>query len=115
MQPARYTLNIWKGATFYKRLTYKDGGVDDNPKDLTGFTGTLTIKDVPGGSELLALTSPTDIVFGGVAGTIDVTIASSVTSALDWTQGVYELFITSPSPESRTDIILSGPVVVRDI
>lgn len=116
LEPAKYALRLWRGATYTKRLTLLEGELGSAPKNLTGYSSTCTIKNAAGGAVLLTLNSPADIVLGGLAGTLDLTISSTVTSGLAWTKGVYELFITSPvAAGSVTDILLFGSVTVRDI
>lgn len=112
MEPAHYKLHIYKGATFFKRFTYLSGALGSNPKDLSAYTGVWTIKDAPGGAVLATYTGSPNIIFGGLAGTIDLVIPAVNTGSITYTSGIFEFLITG---SGRTDPLLFGPVVVQDI
>lgn len=111
--PESFKLTFWKGATYTKRLFLLTADLGSAPRDLTGYSGLWNIKDKAGGTTLATYTSPTNITFGGGAGTIDILVPDTATALFTWQHGVYEFFITSPG--SVTEIILFGPVVVKDI
>lgn len=112
--PDKLNFTIWQGATFRTRLTlYTDAGV--TLRDLTGYTGSLIIRDRPKSTTtLLALSSPGDIIFGGAAGTIDIVISATATAALAWTVGYYDLTITAPGP-GDTDALIYGAFAVKGV
>jgi hypothetical protein len=86
------------------------------PVDLTSYTAKLSVMDRTGGTVLFTLNSPTDIVLDNTAKTITVTINAAVTAALAWTQGVYELELSSGASPAVVTVILSGDITVeRDI
>lgn len=64
------------------------------PVDLTGYTATMTIKDVVGGTTLLTLTEASGITLGTTDGVIDLLISGAVTGAWTWTTAVYDLDLT---------------------
>lgn len=104
LEPARKNFTIYKNATFYKRVFFKVEGALQN---LTGGSAELVIKNEPGGTTLLTLSSSTEgIALGGAAGTIDIEIPKATTATLTWEVGTYELRYTSTDP--RTDVILLG-------
>lgn len=107
--PARFNFTIYPGATFYKRIFYELEGA---LVDLSEHKVTLWIKDQPSGTTLLKLDSISNVEqvkLGGINGTIDLTITEGETSALTWSQGVYELFVTDETlVPDRTDVILRG-------
>lgn len=115
MRPDKYTLYFWKGASFYQRFTFLEGGTGSDPRDLTNYTGVWTVKDQAGGSVLGTYTDPANITFGGLAGTIDLGLSAATTAALTYTNAVYELLVTAPGVGGRTDPLLFGPVIVSDI
>lgn len=113
--PARYKLTIWKGATFRKRLTVLQGDRDSAPKDLTGYTGIMTVWDKPEGSVLFTLSTQNGrIAINAQPGTVDLIISADDTSALNWKEGHYDIKITAPNG-GDTDAILFGQIVVRSI
>lgn len=114
LQPAQYDLTIWRNGTFRKRFYYLTGGQGSTPKDLTGHTAKLTIRDRQGGATIYSLsTEDGRIILGGTAGTIELIVPLSDASALDWRGGVYVLTITAPNGD--TDPLLTGRIVVRGV
>lgn len=61
--------------------------------DLTGYTASMQIRPFPAGPILFD--ASTDIVLGGTAGTITVTIPAASTATFTWFTGVYDLILTS--------------------
>lgn len=113
LQPAKHNFHIWKGATFQKRVTYFEDAARTQPKNLTGYTADLTIRDAPDGTPLLTLTHLSGLTLGGAAGTIHITIDAATTAALPWTAGVYDLLVTSPG--GQADALLWGAFGVRGV
>jgi hypothetical protein len=103
--PASKNFTIYEGSTFYTRIFYE---VEDVLQPLTGYLAELIIKDEPDGEVLLTLKSLENqgIVIDDEEATIDITIEANETTELDWTTGVYHLFLTND--EGRTDLILRG-------
>lgn len=90
---------------------YRSGGalVYYTPKNLTGFTARMTIRDRIGGTVLAELTSAdSEILINTANFTITVVIAPAVTAAFAWTKGVYDLEMVSPS--GTVTRILSGNI-----
>jgi hypothetical protein len=92
---------------------YTSGGYlqYNTPKDLAGYIARMTIRDKVGGTELIHLVSPTDIVVDNATKTITVTIAAAVTAGFTWTKGVYDLELESPTGEVTA--LLYGKVTVK--
>lgn len=84
------------------------------PVDLAGFSAELQIRSTALAADpaLLTLASPADIVLDNTGKTITLTIAASVTAALAFASGVYELELTSGS--GVVTRLLYGTVVVED-
>ena len=62
------------------------------PKNLAGWTARMDIRDaIDDTTTLVSLTSPSDIVIDTATAEIQVIIAASVTAALDFDEGVYDL------------------------
>jgi hypothetical protein len=111
VNPARYTFKVWRGATFRKVLELLDE--NDQPKDLTGYTGIMSVRQsINANVDLLTLTNGNGgITFGGTDGTIELFIDDSVTDTLTFPTAYFDLKITAPSTD--TDIILFGSVTVQ--
>lgn len=113
MLPAKKNHKIWSGATFRYEFQYftVTNGIK-SPKNLTGYTGSLTIDDLVTDANLLTLTDTSGgIIFGGTSGLVTILIPSSVTSALTWEQGKYQLLVTGPG-SGDTDPLLYGRFTV---
>lgn len=114
--PASKHFKIWKGSTFYYRFQYLQNN-SSTPIDLTGYTGTLIIKNLADTQTYLIITDVTQqglgstrellgaagmgsvsangsLAFGGVNGTVDITILAGATSGFTWTTGHYELLVS---------------------
>lgn len=112
-----YNLCINQGATFTKVFTWLAGtccgqgtaGAQPQPVDLTGYTAAMQIRAYPLSSTILFDASG-DLVLGGTAGTITLSIAASVTETFTWWNGVYDLLLTSPA--GVVTRLLQGSVTV---
>lgn len=100
MPASQLDLTIEQGVTLDWLFTWYDSsGV---LKDLTGYTAALKIRRTAGSSDTLASwTSPAEITLGGVAGTVRVLVTATVTAALDFIRGVYDLELTTGSTVIR--------------
>jgi hypothetical protein len=95
------TLTVYRGATFTYQLTYVD---DTGPVDLSGASAALTIRKLATATDDLASwsTATGEIVMGGTAGTITVTVNATDTEVLDLaTDAVWDLVVTIGSTVSR--------------
>lgn len=94
MAAAKLKLAINQGATFAKRLTWLAGSTPV-AVDLTGCTARMQVREAVD-SPTAACTLTTEnggITLGGIAGTIDILIAATVTAAFAFTEAVYDLEI----------------------
>lgn len=89
--PGDYDLTIYVGATFSRRVVWKDGA--GALVDLTGYTARMQIRSsVRNPDVLVALTTENSgITLGGTAGTIDLLLTSTQTGAITARAGVYDL------------------------
>lgn len=67
----------------------------NTPVDLTGYSARMSIKDKIGGTELMSLTSASEIDVDAVGATITINITATVTASLGWKKGVYDLELIS--------------------
>jgi hypothetical protein len=96
-KPAKLKFTIYQGATFRKRLIWRDSaGVAIN---LTGCTARMHIRAKQAdATPLLTLTTENSrITLGGIAGTTDLFISDDDTTAITWTAGVWDLEIEHPA------------------
>ena len=96
MAAAEYSFEIEQGASFYKRVAWKDSaGV---PVDLTSYTARMQVRQsVASPVVLFELTTENGrIVLGGSAGTIELRITAEDTAAIAWRRGKYDLELVAP-------------------
>ena len=102
---------IEQGATFGQVLTLKDSaGAVIN---LSGYSsGLMQLRENPDASTIVLDISTTNgrMVFGGVAGTITITVSASDTAALTAADGVFDLEITTGSVVTR---LIEGTYSIR--
>jgi len=101
---ASIDITIYQGETFDRTFTYNTGTLASyTPVDLTGYTARMQIRERLEDSTTIAelTTENSKIVLGGVAGTIQLLLTDTETSAIT-TNGVYDL-----------ELISGGGVVTR--
>lgn len=98
MTPFKVKLTIYQGATFRWSATLKSGS-PAVVTDLTGYTARMQVRaDITSAEALLDLTTENGgIVLGDAAGTIDLFVSAADTTAIDWTDGVYDLELIAPN------------------
>jgi hypothetical protein len=88
IEPATHNVNAWQGATYKLNMTYS---LDGSPVDLTGYTAKMRVGNTgPDSPLVLNLNSGTEIVLGGAAGTIAVTVTDAVMAGVDAGHYLYE-------------------------
>lgn len=105
-----YNFIIEQGATTQFRIDYKDS--NNNPVDLTGYTGRMQIRNAPKGSVRYAnLTNTLDFCGTGLdftpeidgtiqplsSGSIEVVISAASSSAFTFDQAYYDLELVTTS------------------
>ena len=118
MNPGIYNLLILQYATYAMTFVWSTqvfGGavLSNNPVDLTGYTAVLQIRPYVLSATLLYDASG-DIVLGGPAGTIALTIPDTVTGGFTWSAGVYDLLLISPQGVG-TRLVEGGVTVVPGV
>ena len=111
-------LTIYRGSTFRKRWTWKTG-TPAAPVDLTGCTARMQIRsEVDSDTALVDLTTENGgIVLGGAAGTIDLYLSHTATTAITWESAVYDLEIIFANGDVQRKIagaVIVSPEVTRD-
>lgn len=94
VKPAKVNLKIYRGASFYKLVTWKQGD-PLTPVDLTGCTARMQVRrSIDSDVVLKTFTTENDtIVLGGEDGTIRYAIMDAEETADFDTDGVYDLEI----------------------
>lgn len=120
MSAGKYNFIIEQGATTNFEIQYKDSS--NNPIDLTDYNGRMSIKSAIGGTDYINLSSSlgpcgTGLNFSGsngttppTSGSIGIYISAVSSSALDFTEGVYDLEIYSGSNCEYVIRLLEGKV-----
>lgn len=115
-----YDLCINQGSTYARIILWLQGspcgsapvGGGANPVDLTGYTATLQIRAFPLAPTVL-YDATSDIILGGIEGTITLTIPASASENFTWWQGVYDLLLTSAG--GQVTRLLQGAVSVAPV
>lgn len=117
--PTFYNLAINQGATYSRVFIWLQdnscscelpvGADGPPPVDLTGYTAAMQIRAYALSPTMLYDAS-SDIVLGGLLGTITLTIDATDTEGFTWWQGVYDLLMTSAG--GQVTRLLSGTVQV---
>jgi hypothetical protein len=109
MVAARHNLIIEQGATFMYDVLYRENG---EVVDLTGYTSQMHIrKSLTDPNFVIELTTENNrISIDGSIGKISLYISAADTRLLNFETGVYDLEITSPSPNSRVTRLMEGSV-----
>ena len=115
-QPGALNICIYQNATLSLVFVWTAGscccatGSVPQPVDLTGYTVEMQIKPYAGASAPLYYDATSNIVLGGIAGTIALTIPASTTGGFTWASGVYDLILTSA--QGFATPLLAGTVTV---
>ncbi len=104
---AKYNLVCDQATTFTFQFVVKN---DETPWNLTGYTGTLTVRPFLGSTTttLLATTANSKMVFNDSAGRVTVTFNSTETNITP-NRYVYDLVLDSGATETR---LLEGKFIV---
>lgn len=109
---AKYNLVCDQATTFNFQFQVQNNiaGVA-TPWNLTGYTGTMTVRPFVGANTttVVASTANGRMVFDNANGRVTVTIAASVTEAIDAGRYAYDLVLDSGSTVTR---ILEGKFIV---
>lgn len=95
MAAATYDFEIEQGATRIVPLVWKDSS--GNPVNLTGASARMQVRRSAADTEVLLemSTSNSRISVAALEGKINLIFSASVTAALKWRRGQYDLEVTS--------------------
>ena len=122
--PGTYNLQIYQGQTYQQIIVWTAGpglsGATPNqtpavgstpiPVDLTGYTATMQFRAYQNPNAPLYYDASGDIILGGAAGTISLSIPSSATENFTWFSAFYDLFLTSSQGVETP--LLAGAVTI---
>ena len=108
MIPAEYTLRIYEGAEFGKRMQLQaDAG---GSIDLTGATVSMQIRQTP--SAVTSKDWSSYITLDGANGVFTIDVPSSQTTDFEYQKGVYDIEIVTSG--GKTHKLLYGEVRIVD-
>lgn len=108
--PYEYDLKIKQGADWSLTLTVSDA--NDNPKNLTGYTAKMQIREDFDSPVLLTLTNTSGITITAATGQVGVVLTAAQTTALPYTKLRYDIYISS-SGGATTTYLLEGYIELR--
>jgi hypothetical protein len=105
---AKYNLVCDQATTFNFQFQIKN---DSTPWDLTGYSGTMTVRPFVGASTttVVASTANGAMVLTALTGRINVTLSAATTGAIAAGRYSYDLVLTSGATVTR---ILEGKFIV---
>ena len=105
---AKYNLVCDQATTFNFQFQIKN---DSTPWDLTGYSGTMTVRPFVGATTttVVASTANGAMVLTALTGRINVTLSAAVTGAISAGRYSYDLVLTSGATVTR---ILEGKFIV---
>ena len=109
MAAGKYNFTIEAGTDWEPTLWLEEE--DETPKDLTDYTAKLHIREKIEGPLIKELKTGAGITITGPEGKIQLAMTESETSALQITNGVYDLELSSPTPVKVTRL-LEGDITV---
>ena len=118
MAAATHNFSIESGSDFTITFQYLD--INELPVDLTGYCVTFLMKPLEGSGlaeGFASVNSSTSLITSGWTllvneSNITFSLNSVKTSAIQWTSGVYDLYITENSTPSRKYRIATGTITI---
>lgn len=106
-----YNISIHQGESWTMTLTVKDE--NGTAKNITGYSGKMQIRDMPGGTvyEELATTPGSGMTINGAYGEVELNLSAAETAALNLRNGVYDIYIKSGS--DTVTYLLKGALTVH--
>lgn len=95
MAAATYDFDIEQGATLLKPIVWKDS--TGSPVNLTGYTAKMQVRQSVSSSDVLLEMSTVNgrISITPLTGTITLIFSATLTAAITWSRGKYDLELTS--------------------
>ena len=109
---AKYNLVCDHNTTFNFQFQVQNNvNGTSTPWNLTGYTGTMTVRPFVGASTttVVASTANGRMVFDAINGRVTVTLSSAITGAISASRYAYDLVLDSGSVQTR---ILEGKFIV---
>lgn len=114
MPAATYDFEIEQGTTFEKTFRWKD--VNEDPVNLTGAEIRMQIRRSVNSDDVLLELSTTNgrIISGGATGDITLRLVESVSAAIEWRRGVYDLEVEA-SDGTVTRLLQGAITISREV
>lgn len=104
-------ITMEQGATFEMSFVWANDEAGTQPIDLTGAQMRMQVRRQQQSDVLIEAVSPTEIVLGGLSGTVAVTITDEVTSLLPLKKCRYDM--EAEMPDGKVHRVIEGSVTVR--
>lgn len=100
MLAAKLNLTIKQGATFRKRLVWRDA--KKKPINLTGYTAKMQVRSTYGDPQVLFELSTENggITLGGTTGTVELYVSDETAATFSFDRAVYDLFLYAPNGDA---------------
>ena len=109
MASATHDIIVEQGSVFELFFEYRD--CEDALIDLTSYTAQMQIREAKDSAAYLVEVTQVDgITLGGALGTVLIKIAASITEALDFNKGVYDVELSEAGDSTLTRRVLEGKV-----
>lgn len=95
MPAASYDFQIEQGATLLKPIVWKDSA--GAAVNLTGYTAKMQVRQSAASTDVLLelSTANSRLTITPLTGTITMIFSATLTAAIDWSRGKYDLELTS--------------------
>lgn len=112
--PGKHNFQVYRGDSFDQQLTRYTDEARTTPRDLTGYTARMQLRNAISNEVEHELTTENGgITLGGVAGTVDLHIDKADMAGLN-ADNLYDLEFTDSSDKTRT-LLVGSFVVVDDV
>lgn len=109
MNPGRYNINVYQGATFTLAPVWK---IDGLPVDITGYSIDMQVRPTTDGTLITELSTANGrAVISGALGMVTLTLSATETALL--TSGTYMYDLNYTAPDLTVTKILTGNFVVN--
>lgn len=106
-----YSIELLKGGSYAKTFTFYTDSEQTTLKDFTGNTAQMDVRDNDGDLIASWSTATGEIVLGGTAGTLTLTLSPNETKALDEGLYIYNVLIIE-SASSNSEFITKSYIQV---
>ena len=113
MTARKFDIEVEQGALFQMTLVYRNAA--GALIDLTNYTAAMQVREVIGGRVYASASVANGRITVNASGQIVVTIPASETKGIGITQGVYDLFLTSPDGIQVQKLLYGDAVIAPSV